>query len=133
MVVCCLLLGFAGILYAGCVQGPRISSLLLLMTKMREPGLEMLRIGTSGLRINIPLENLVISGWLMKRQGGGVDFCNGRVGGVVIQIGMWLVQGLSMIRMLTHRLCRMRMRTWRPGTGDDKENMIVLENIQDIV
>jgi hypothetical protein len=52
-------------------RGPEISSLPLLMTKNRGPGLKMLRIGNSGLGINIPLENLMISGWLMKWQGGG--------------------------------------------------------------
>jgi hypothetical protein len=51
-----------------------ISSLLLLMTKKQGPGLKMLRIGNSGLGINIPLENLMISRYLMKRQGGAVDF-----------------------------------------------------------
>jgi hypothetical protein len=29
-------------------------------------------------------------------------------------------------------LGRVRMRTGRPGTGDSKENKIVLENVQDI-
>jgi hypothetical protein len=52
-------------------RGPEISSLLLLMTKKRGPSLKMLHIGISGLGINILLENLMISGWLTKRQGGG--------------------------------------------------------------
>jgi hypothetical protein len=52
-------------------RGPEISSLPLLMTKKRGPGLKMLRIGNLGLGINIPLENLMISRWLTKRQGGG--------------------------------------------------------------
>jgi hypothetical protein len=55
-------------------RGPEISSLLLSMTRKRGPGLKMLHMGNLGLGINIPLENLMISGWLMKRQGGGGQF-----------------------------------------------------------
>jgi hypothetical protein len=36
-----------------------------------------------------------------------------------------------MMRMGTQRLGRMWMRTGRPGTGDDKENEIVLQNVQE--
>jgi hypothetical protein len=43
-----------------------------------------------------------------------------------IWIGMLLGQGLSTMRMGMRRLGRTRMRTERPGTGDDKENEIVL-------
>jgi hypothetical protein len=55
-------------------RGLEISSLLLSMTKKGGPSLKMLCIGNSGLGINIPLENLIISGWLTKRQGGGSIF-----------------------------------------------------------
>jgi hypothetical protein len=39
---------------------------------------------------------------------------------------MSLGQGLSTMRTGMPRLGRTRMRTGRPGTGDDKENEIVL-------
>jgi hypothetical protein len=45
--------------------------------KKREPGLKRLRKGNLGALSKNPLENLRISGWLLKRQGGG------RVSGVL--------------------------------------------------
>jgi hypothetical protein len=50
----------------------------------------------------------------------------------VIPIGMWLGWGLGMTRTGTRRLGRMRTKTGRLGTGDNKENEIVLENVKDI-
>jgi hypothetical protein len=51
----------------------------------------------------------------------------------MIRTGMWLGQGLSTIRMGMQRLYRTRMRIGRLGTGDNKENDIVLENVQEEV
>jgi hypothetical protein len=50
----------------------------------------------------------------------------------MIQIGMCLGYGLGMTRIGMQRLGTMRMMTGRPGTRDDKENEIILYNIQDI-
>jgi hypothetical protein len=51
-------------------RGLEISSLLLSMTKKRGPGLKILHMGNLALGINILLNKLMISRWLMKRQGG---------------------------------------------------------------
>jgi hypothetical protein len=50
----------------------------------------------------------------------------------MIRIGIWVGRGLGTMRTGMRRLGRTRTRTGRPGTGDDKENEIVLENVQDI-
>jgi hypothetical protein len=47
----------------------------------------------------------------------------------IIHTGILLEQGLGIMRIGTQRLGRMRMRTGRPGTRDDKENKIVFENV----
>jgi hypothetical protein len=49
----------------------------------------------------------------------------------MLQTQMLLGWGLGAMRPGTSRLSKVRMRTGRPGTGDDKENEIVLKNIQE--
>jgi hypothetical protein len=52
-------------------RGPEISFSLYNTTKKSRPGLKMLRKGELRLLNKNPLENLAISGWLLKMQGGG--------------------------------------------------------------
>jgi hypothetical protein len=51
-------------------RGPEISFSPCNTTKKSGPGLKMLRKGTLRLLNKNPLENLAISGWLLKMQGG---------------------------------------------------------------
>jgi hypothetical protein len=55
-------------------RGPEISFSPCNTTKKSGPGLKMLRKGTLSLLNKNPLENLAISGWLLKKQGGGRCF-----------------------------------------------------------
>jgi hypothetical protein len=53
-------------------RGPEISFSPCNTTKKSGPALKMLRKGKLRLRNKYPLENLVISGWLLKMQGGSL-------------------------------------------------------------
>jgi hypothetical protein len=58
----------------GFFRGPGISFSPCNTMKKRGPDLKRLRKGKLGALRKNPLENLEISGWLLKRQGGGSNF-----------------------------------------------------------
>jgi hypothetical protein len=96
-------------------RGPETSSLPLLTTKKGGPGLKMLRIGNSGLGINIPIENLMISGWLTKRQGGGSIFFG------------FLSMEVVLLAMMHRQMTSLAMRYLQTAEKITKSHLIGLE------